>query len=237
MKTIVSLINPGPLCPSEQIKPSVILLLAAFLPTVHKYFGSMEFAYQYLGYLDSSIVSLYMFITAFILMGIFPCLIIRYYFHEPLSEYGWQWGNWKAGLSAVVILFPTIALGMLLPSSQTSEMQNFYPFNKLAANSASQFLVFQCWRGIFFYTAWEFFFRGFILFGLRRYVGDWLAICIQTIPSCLWHIGMPSGEIFASIAGGVLFGILAIRTSSIVWPFLLHYLIGVGLDFFIVITS
>jgi len=237
MKTIISLINPAPLCPAEQVKPSVILLLAAFLPTVHKYFGSMEFARQYLRLPDSSCTSVYMFITAGILMGIFPALVIRYGFHESFSDYGWRWGNWKAGLALVIVLFPLIALGLLLPSSQTNEMQSFYPFNKLAAHSAPQFLVFQWWRGIFFYPAWEFFFRGFILFGLRRYVGDWLAICIQTVPSCLWHIGMPSGEIFASIAGGILFGLMAVRTASIVWPFLLHYLIGIGLDFFIVITS
>jgi membrane protease YdiL (CAAX protease family) len=92
-------------------------------------------------------------------------------------------------------------------------------------------------RGALFYTAWEFFYRGFMLFGLRRYVGDWLAICIQTIPQCLWHIGMPTGEILSSIAGGILFGIMALRTRSILWPMLLHFSIGVFLDLFIVLRT
>lgn len=104
------------------------------------------------------------------------------------------------------------------------------------AFSNSSILLVELLRGLLFYTAWEFFFRGFLLFGLQKDFGIWAAICIQTIPSCLWHIGLPTGEIFASIAAGILFGILAVRTRSILWAFLLHLLIGVGTDLFIVMT-
>lgn len=90
-------------------------------------------------------------------------------------------------------------------------------------------------RILLFYTAWEFMFRGFLLFGLRPLLGDWMAICVQVVPSSLWHIGLPSGELFAAIAGGVLFGVMAVRTRSIVWPFVLHSLIGVGLDLMIIL--
>lgn len=65
-------------------------------------------------------------------------------------------------------------------------------------------------------------------------MGPWLAILVQTIPSCLWHIGVPTGELLSAIAGGILFGVMAIRTNSIVWPFIMHCLIGIVLDLFIV---
>jgi membrane protease YdiL (CAAX protease family) len=42
--------------------------------------------------------------------------------------------------------------------------------------------------------------------------------------------------LFAAIAGGILFGVMALRTRSIVWPIVLHALIGIGLDFMIVIS-
>lgn len=114
-------------------------------------------------------------------------------------------------------------------------MIDYYPLDKGAGESVFSFIQFEFLRIIFFYTAWEFFFRGFMLFELKRYTGDWLAICIQTIPSCLWHIGMPAGEIFASILGGILFGVIAIKTNSILYPFILHVLIGVTLDLLIII--
>ena len=221
---------------SDEMKPTVILILSALLLTAHRYFGSMEFASRLFVSASEFERAAFMFVTAFILLGVIPAIVSKKIFKDSLNNYGIGFGDWKTGLRLTAILFPIIAITLLYPASQTSEMRLFYPFDKHAGDSYLTFLRFEVIRGVFFYTAWEFFFRGFMLFGLRKYVGDWLAICIQTIPSCLWHIGMPTGEIFSSIAGGILFGVLALRTNSILWPLLLHYLIGVGLDFFIVIT-
>jgi membrane protease YdiL (CAAX protease family) len=76
-----------------------------------------------------------------------------------------------------------------------------------------------------------------MLFGLRDAVGAANAILIQTIPSTLLHIGKPDGEIFAAILAGIAFGIIALRTKSILYVFVIHWLIGVTLDFLIVSTS
>lgn len=123
----------------------------------------------------------------------------------------------------------------MYPSSQIPEIRASFPLDKGAGDSILAFLKLQVLRGLLFYSAWEFFFRGFILFGLRKYTGDWMAICIQVIPSSMWHIGMATPEVFSSILAGLLFGILAIRTRSIFWCFLLHYFIGIFLDIFIII--
>lgn len=237
MKQLLSTLDPRPLCSSDQIKPTIILSLAALVPTLHRYFGSIEFArhaFPLMGEFESCV---YMFGAAFFLMGILPLVIVRFVFRESLKSYGLNIGNWRMGLPVVAILFLLIAGFLLYPSSQTEEMRSFYPFHKEAGNSILFFLRLEISRGLLFYTAWEFFFRGFLLFGLREKVGDWAAICIQTIPSCLWHIGMPTGEIFGSIAAGVLFGIMAVRYRSILWVFLLHFLIGVGTDLLIVTTG
>ena len=235
MKSISVYLSFDQIVHKSEIKPTIILLLAAILPAVQKYFGSIDFYLAKFPAGDSAQAFYYMFITTFGLLGIFPLLTVLFIFRNHLSDYGLRLGNWKAGLAITSMLFLVIGVLLLLPSSQTTEMQNFYPLYKEASHSISSFLQFELLRVLFFYTAWEFFFRGFMLYGLRPFTGDWLAICIQTIPSCLWHIGMPTGEIFASIAGGILFGILAIRTRSIIWPWLLHCLIGITLDLFIIV--
>lgn len=218
-----------------EMKPGVILLVSALLITLHRYFGSAEFlAKTYTGISDFYAAS-FMYIALFILLGILPLLIVKYLFKESYKEYGLQTGDWKSGFTFIIWLFPLIAVLLLYPSSNTQEMISYYPLDRNAGASVSDFLRFEILRIIFFYSSWEFFFRGFMLFGLRKYVGDWLAICIQTIPSCLWHIGMPAGEIFASILGGILFGVMALKTNSILYPFILHFLIGVTLDLLIVI--
>lgn len=234
--------NP-PLLSKKDIKPTVILLLAALLPTLHRYVGSTEFYIN----VSSSVLSLgdnvewfavnYFFLSAFILMGVVPFFLIKFYLKENSADFGLQIGDWQNGLKTVAVLFPIIAIALLLPAAYQKEFKDFYPLYKGAENSFSSFFGFEFSRGILYYSAWEFFFRGFLLFGMRKYVGDWNAILIQTIPSCLWHIGYPAGEILMSIPGGILFGVMAIRTRSIIWPFILHWLIGIAMDAFIVLTK
>jgi len=236
IKQCITTLNPNGLYTGEQLKPTIILLLATILPTIHIYFGSIDFARKTFPSISGFGASNYMFISMFILMGLLPVAVLLFIFKEPLRNYGLTVGDWRKGFPLTIFLIIVIAGLMLYPSSQTVDFRNIYPFDKGAGESIFSFLRFEILRGLFFYTAWEFFFRGFLLFGLRTFVGDWIAICIQTIPSCLWHIGLPTGEIFASIVAGILFGIIAVRTNSILWVFLLHYLIGVLLDLFIVIT-
>ena len=232
---VLSLFESTWVIPKEEFKPGVVILFSTLLLTFHRYFGSTEFAVKSFDGISDYSAAAFMFIAAFILLGILPFLNIKFIFKESLADYGFQLGNWRLGLKQIIVLYPVISILMLYPSAHTEEMINFYPLDSEAGNSIFSFIRFQLIRVFFFYTVWEFFFRGFMLFGLRRYVGDWVAICIQTIPSCLWHIGMPSGEIFASILGGILFGIMALKTKSILYPFILHCLIGITLDFFIVI--
>jgi len=218
-------------------KPTTFLLLPAFLIPLHRTVGSIEF-YSRLFPSEANLSAVYyMFTSAFFLFGILPLGIILFLFRENPTNYGIRLGDWKFGIYSLLILFPLIAGIMLYPASRMLEMRNFYPFDKGAEASTYAFLRLEIPRGLLYYTAWEFFFRGFMLFGLRDTMGGWLAICIQTLPSTLWHIGMPTGELFASVFGGILFGILSLRTRSILWPILLHFFIGVGLDFFIVMTS
>ncbi|MBF0472368.1 MAG: CPBP family intramembrane metalloprotease, partial [Nitrospirae bacterium] len=60
------------------------------------------------------------------------------------------------------------------------------------------------------------------------------AILIETISSCLIHIGKPPGETIGSIIVGVIFGLIALRTKSIWYVFILHAVIGVLTDIFII---
>ncbi|MDZ7263500.1 MAG: CPBP family intramembrane metalloprotease [candidate division KSB1 bacterium] len=235
LKQTLAILNPKPFYSPRLFPPTLILVLAAVLPAIHIYFGSMAFVQRVFPQIDSFGASLYMFISMFIWLGLLPLLIVHFVFNEPLSNYGLRLGNWRQGIISTLILLAIIAVFFLYPSSHSIDFRQVYPFDRSAGRSILAFLRFEALRGLLFYSAWEFFFRGFMLFGLRKYVGDWLAICIQTIPSCLWHVGLPVGEILASIPAGIVFGIMALRMNSIFWVFWLHFLIGVVLDLFIVV--
>ncbi len=217
------------------LKPTVILIGATILLATHRHFGAPIFWGPHAPFDGGLAGPLIMFLSAFVLLGLIPLAIVLWGFHENLQDYGLRLGDWKLGLQLTAILFPLICVLMLLPAVRNPEIRLCYPMAPDIAGSLSGFALLEIPRLLLFYTAWEFLFRGFLLFGLRPLLGDWMAICVQVVPSSLWHVGLPSGELFASIAGGVLFGIMAIRTRSIVWPFVLHSMIGVGLDLMIIL--
>jgi membrane protease YdiL (CAAX protease family) len=218
-------------------KPAIILLLAPVLLTTVKYYGSNIF---YLSELSSwfnpfgdaqRTAELYAYFFSFVLLGLLSLIIIKFVFKEKLSSYGLQLGDWRFGLKAFLVLAPIFVLGSYM-SKNNPEFLAQYPMFKGASASPAMF-VSHVFAYLVFYIGWETYFRGFIQFGLRESVGDWQAILIQTALSCIVHIGKPAGEIYSSILGGLVWGIIAFRARSIVFIILLHWLLGVSLDFFI----
>jgi membrane protease YdiL (CAAX protease family) len=225
----------------DQKKPTLILLLTPLLLTTFKYYGSKSF---YLAELSDHFVlfqsteqtgSLYAFAASFVLLGFIPALIVKFVFHESLKDYGVCWGDWKFGMIAVAVLAPLFILAAY-PSSRMPDFLAEYPLNKEAGISAGAFLV-HAFAYLFFYVGWEFYFRGFIQFGLRHSFGDWNSLLVQTALSCILHIGKPSGEIYSSILGALIWGLLVFRTRSLLYALIIHWLLGVSLDFFICFVS
>lgn len=220
----------------ENKKPTWILLLAPFLLTIFKYYGSREF---YVEHLASLVVldnvgfsaALYVFLSSFLWMGIIPFLTIRFFFRESVIHYGVQTGDWRFGIKAFAVMAPVMIL-LTYPSASMPQFVAEYPLNKGAGSSAIAFAL-HAVSYLFFYAGWEFFFRGFMQFGLRAQLGDWNAILVQTLASCLLHIGKPDGEIFGSIVGGIVWGIVVFRSRSLLYVLILHWLLGVSLDAFI----
>ena len=83
----------------------------------------------------------------------------------------------------------------------------------------------------FYMFGWEYFFRGFLLTGLRRLLPLWVAIFLQTLFFATLHVGKPMPELLSSLPGGILLALLAIRCRSFVPCFLLHFLISSGYDY------
>lgn len=222
----------------EHRKPTLILLLAPVLLTVFKYYGNKDFFISILAGSSVSIqdpelfAALYVFLSSFLLLGIIPLLVVRWIFKEPLSSYGIQKGDAVFGWKAVFVMAP-IMLVATWPSAQMSDFLAEYPLYAGAGSSPGQF-VFHAISYLFFYLGWEFFFRGFMLFGLKGALGEWNSILVQTLTSCLLHIGKPDGEIFSSILAGIVWGIVVFRSRSLLYVLIVHWLLGVALDFFIV---
>jgi uncharacterized protein len=218
-------------------KPAVILLLAPLLLTTFKYYGSKSFYLStladkfVLGHDAARTAELWHFSSAFLLMGVLPALVVKLVFKEALADYGVQRGDTGLSLKALLVLLP-VMVALTYPNARGPEFMAEYPFDRGAGRSPAAFLS-HAGTYLFYYAGWEFFFRGFMQFGLRGALGAGNAILVQTLASCLIHIGKPAGEIYGSILAGLLWGFIVFRTRSLWAVLAMHWALGVSLDFFI----
>lgn len=238
MSRFDSSIFPGGLFSGDRMKPTLILLMTPVLLVTFKYYGSRQWYFEMVR--DWFVIAgnpeltaaLYVFFASFVLFGVVPLLIIRFIFKETLASYGLQMGDRKFGWKAVAILGPLFVLSAY-PSSFMPDFLAEYPLYSGAGATTGAFIT-HAFSYLFFYIGWEIYFRGFMQFGLRSTFGDWNSILLQVMASCLVHIGKPAAETYSSILGGLVWGILAFRSRSIVYGLVIHWLLGVALDLFIV---
>ena len=220
---------------------TVILLAAALLLTLHRYYTRRSFFRRYFaellgsGPLAESYPYYYWFLTTAITLLIVPILVARFGTTERLRNYGCQLGNQKLGWritgAAWVLMMPVVILAVIIYPPFLAK----YPLCKVIANSWQTFLPYQLAYGVYMFS-WEFFFRGFMLFGLERKFGNY-SILIQTIPFAVMHYSKPLPEALGSIIAGVLLGILALETRSFIYGAAIHWLVAMTMDVVAVLFS
>ncbi len=151
----------------------------------------------------------------FILYLVIPLLIIIVVLRENPAEYGFRIGDWKAGLALTGLVIALAAPVLWLITKDSSSMQNYYEW--LFGPQLPGYVFLDL-------IGWEFVFRGWLLFGYaKKYGHD--ALWLQSMPFALAHLGKPEVETLSTIFGGFLFGLVAWRTKSFLYPFLIHYFI------------
>jgi membrane protease YdiL (CAAX protease family) len=147
---------------------------------------------------------------------IIPLGIVIFAFRRPVAEYGFTFGDRRAGLKLTALVIAIAAPLLWFVGRGDPSMIAYY---SRQANAAAPLYTFLDLIG------WEFFFRGFLLFGYAKYFGS-NALWIAAVPFALAHISKPAIETYSTIFGGLLFGLIAWRSKSFVYPFLIHWFIA-----------
>ncbi len=178
---------------------------------------------------------LYQIGVAFSLLFLLPLAWILVKGKLNLAGCGLQLGDWRFGLKALALGMALLAVPLWINAGSPA-FQAEYPLVRMAGDSWRLFLLWQLCYAVY-YVAWEFFFRGFWQLGLSARLGVAGAMALQTSASTLMHIGKPEGETMAAIAAGVAFGLLAWRTRSVLYVFLLHWYVGMMTDLFCILRA
>lgn len=203
----------------------IIFISVAILQTISYYYSSRRFFrsnyFEPLQF-DKNVFLyeyIYWFVSDFVTLFVIPILIIKFLLKGNLNSFGLRVGDFRSGLKYSFI-FLAIMIPIVWIVSANSSFAQSYPQLIDVRNSWTVFLIFEI--GIWLYMiAWEFMWRGFMLFGLEEKFG-YYAIFMQMIPFLILHNGKPAAETFGAIAGGIALGILALKTRSVLYCIITH---------------
>lgn len=182
-----------------------------------------------------------------------PVLTVLLVFRADIDEFGFAPSASRRVWVWVGVLFAGLFVLMLI-ASRWPRFQDYYPifrrfdefgrFGSLPAfavyprvnpfTAAPWVMLYaELTYGLYLFC-WEFFFRGYLLFGLRRSLGSIAAVLLQAAAFGLMHYGKP--EMVPSFGAGIILGVLALYARSFVPGFVLHWLAAVCFDVLIVAT-
>jgi membrane protease YdiL (CAAX protease family) len=163
---------------------------------------------------------------------VFPVSHLIYYLFIPLAagflifrdkpwDYGIRIGRWKV---AIVLTIVTLAVFSLIVYGASKIPEVYHYYHKYSVNWPPYILG----RALYMF-AWEFIFRGYMLFGLEKSIGK-SAIFVQTIPFVLLHFGATDLETLVTIPEGFVLGYIAYKTRSFLPCFVIHIGIDILMD-------
>ena len=129
-------------------------------------------------------------------------------------------------------MLPLIAMA----STQPDFLRKYPTFAAIIKGSVSDpvnfaKLIFYEFLYGFDYVAIELFFRGFVLYAISRFLGRGAIIPMATMYVFI-HFGKPMGETISSFFGGVILGVIAYETKSIIGGIIVHcgiaYMMEIG---------
>jgi hypothetical protein len=148
-----------------------------------------------------------------------PLLAVLVLYGGRFREFGLGLGKWRTwGLHVIVAVI--VATPVLVLAGRSRAFIDYYA---IADFSLAGYIL----PTLAYLFAWEYIYRGFLLFGLKEKLGG-AAVLVQLIPFVLLHIGKPELETVSTIVTGAYFGYVAYRGNSF-WPALLiHCYVNVG---------
>jgi membrane protease YdiL (CAAX protease family) len=158
---------------------------------------------------------------------VLPMLVIAALPGERLRDYHVSTEGFVRHIWMYVGMFLCFLPALVL-ASRSPSFRDTYPFYRLANRSQ---IDLWSWEALYAaqFVSLEFFFRGFILRGLRRALGA-NAVFVMIVPYCMIHYGKPLPETFGAILAGLLLGTMAMRTKSIWGGGLIHIGVATTMD-------
>lgn len=163
----------------------------------------------------------------FVVLGVLPVVLGRLVLGWRPADMGLRLPQRWREIGLASVLYAAF-VPVLIVASRTSSFQETYPLLD-ALESAPRLVGWYEVSYFVYWIGWEFFFRGFLLFGLERRFGDH-AVLLAAIPFVIMHFGKPVLESIGAFGGACVLGLVALRTRSMLAGVLLHFGVALTMD-------
>lgn len=136
-------------------------------------------------------------------------------------NYGWNFKEWRRHLKLALVMF-AFMLPFLWFASRDPATRHFYRFIYFPPITSSGALLWLLLSLTIYMFCWEWFHRGFLLFGTAQGFGPIVGIILQTVVFAAAHYYKPRPEFYGSMVGGLVLGTVAWREKSFLPAFLTH---------------
>jgi membrane protease YdiL (CAAX protease family) len=163
-------------------------------------------------------------------LGVFPACAAVTLFSIDLKEYGLGgFFSWRAGLWSFSIGMGIILLNSFTAERQT-ERQDIPAFQVKEWTIVITLLNTLSWLA--YLLAYEFLFRGFLLFSSLNFLGMWPAIFINIVFYSVVHLPKGWQQTLGALPFGLVLCLLTLETGSIWTAFIIHGALAISFDHF-----
>lgn len=157
-----------------------------------------------------------------------PMMTLLLILQESPDKFGLTLGDWKKNHWWVLGLFLAV-LPFLVIAARMPVFRTNYPYYcPAAANHHLSLLYYELAQGLYFFI-WEFFFRGFLLFGIARSLKNW-SLLIGAAIFTLFHVGKPMPELIGSFPTALILGWVSLKCKSFIPAYLVHWMAAASFD-------
>lgn len=160
---------------------------------------------------------------------VIPIAVVKLVLRGSLEDFGMRVRGIlpQAGVYAVIA---SVVLPVVFVASYSPAFQRKYPYYDVRPGEPL-FPFFFAWELLYAlqFVGLEFFYRGFLVHGLRRRMG-YLSVFVMMVPYVMIHFGKPFPEALGAIAAGFGLGTLSLKSRSVWWGALLHILVAWSMD-------
>nr|WP_294904094.1 CPBP family intramembrane glutamic endopeptidase [uncultured Lacibacter sp.] len=169
-------------------------------------------------------------LTGVLFLGIIPAIYFFAVKQYSFADLGLQWGNYKTSLIYILVMGVLIVTLNYFASNKPDRLA-FYPQMRLKEWTIKRVLI-NSFSWAAYLLAYEFLFRGVLLFSCMEAFGFWPAVAINIALYSTTHIPKGSGETIGAIPYGLLLCYVSVLTGSIAVAFFTHLIMALSNEFF-----